>query len=62
MYDEYIDRRKLTEQESPIEYTVPKVGRNNKTKIIKNKMCLEKNCAQRRRYWSQASPKMFTKT
>ena len=32
LYDEYIDRRKLTEQKNPFEYIVPptlKRGRNN---------------------------------
>ena len=37
LYDDYIDRRKFTEEEKPFEYIVPptKVGQNNET----NKHC-----------------------
>ena len=34
LYDDYMDRPKLTEQKNPFEYIIPppnKVGRNNKT-------------------------------
>ena len=45
LYDEYIDRRKLTEQKNPFEYIVPppQEGRNKHAKNYTNKNVLFKS-------------------
>ena len=45
LYDEYIDRRKLTEQKNPFEYIVPPPSRGVGTKKFGGKVLKdEKNC------------------
>ena len=41
LYDEYIDRSKLTEQKKPVEYVVPPPSRGVGTKNIQ---CLDESC------------------
>ena len=53
LYDECIDRPKLTEQKNPFDYTVPpphKWGRNKKEFDIKNLKYKKRKCYKRLQY------------